>query len=578
MTTNTVFTCIADPTKRLLEQSARLLMSIRWFGGSLAQARFVLGCTGPTPREALELFDHYGAEVVTVERYDPTHGHSNKIALLGSPILAGHDIVVLLDCDTVLVQDPAPWLDPRAVAAKLADLPTVSLTDLQAIFRHFKCAIPSPRYYHELTGDACIAYCNSGVIVVPEKYRSRLVSEWDYWNRLVLTSPETLRFNRFHADQVSLALALENSDVPFAPLPPEMNMPVHFETYPPAWHTRDPVIIHYHWLAYSSGFLKPVSLHQCSRRIEAFNARLRAERHSDSAVSFTTSNPPQLKPSSANTVTTPKVLVGSGWWCADSSHDWTIGSPATRSVAFFDVWYRQLVRCLNPERIVVTDSASPVKPDYCSYPALRWIELDRNYGHANDLRTGRIQAKYSGFTRAVINGAMYALCCDADFYVYVEQDCLLQGEDFLTHALGDSTEDILIGRVTENGRGLGGAAAAPMPQQSLLIVRKTGLDRFITGIIGAPWTDGERSPEQTMQDRLAPVGFVRVPYGRSRPIDFERSHFYAQHLDDDELHRFLELINTSLTPRAFAFSVGKSRAEQLPRPAARTSVPATRGK
>jgi hypothetical protein len=551
MTTNAVFTCIAEPTKRFLEQSARLLMSVRWFGGSLGQARFVLGCTGPVPRAALELFDHYGAEVITVERYDLTHGHSNKIALLASPILAGHDIVVLLDCDTVVVQDPAPWLDPRAVAAKLADLPTVSLVELQAIFDHFKCAIPPARYYHELTGDACIAYCNSGVIVVPEKYRPRLVSEWDRWNRVVLTSPETLRFNRLHADQVSLALALENSEVPLAPLPPEMNTPAHCtaDAYPPSWQELDPVIIHYHWLSYPNGFLKPCPLWQCTRRIESFNARLRAQVRPQVSISLESSESAPV----AQKAPASKVVVGSGWWCADSLHDWAIGSPATRSVAFFDVWYRQLVRCLNPERIVVTDSASPVKPDYCSYPVLRWIELDRNYGHANDLRTGRIRTKYSGFTRAVINGAMYALCCDADFYVYVEQDCLLQGEDFLTHALGDSTEDILIGRVTENGRGLGGAAAAPMPQQSLVIVRKAGLDRFIGGIVGAPWSDGERSPEQTMLDCLAPVGFLRVPYGRSRPIDFERSHFYAQHLDVDELQRFLTLVGMQLQDKEFAF-------------------------
>ena len=551
MTTNAVFTCIAEPTKRFLEQTARLLMSVRWFGGSLAQVRFVLGCTGPIPRAARELFDRYGAEIVTVERYDPTHGHSNKIALLGSPILAGHDIVVLLDCDTVLVQDPASWLNLRAVAAKLADVPTVSLAELQAIFCHFKCAMPLARYYHELTGDACIAYCNSGVIVVPEKYRPRFASEWDRWNRVVLTSPETLRFNRLHADQVSLGLVLENSEVPFAPLPPEMNMPAHCtaDAYPPRWQELDPVIIHYHWLSYPNGFLKPCPLWQCTRRIESFNARLRAEVRPQLSISLESSE----SAPAAQKAPASKVVVGSGWWCADSPHDWTIGSPATRSVAFFDVWYRQLVRCLNPERIVVTDSASPVKPDYCSYPVLRWIELDRNYGHANDLRTGRIRTKYSGFTRAVINGAMYALCCDADFYVYVEQDCLLQGENFLTNALGDSTEDILIGRLTENGRGLGGAPAAPMPQQSLVIVRKAGLDRFIGGIVGAPWSDGERSPEQTMQDRLAPIGFVRVPYGRSRPIDFERSHFYAQHLDADELQRFLTLIGVRLRDQEFAF-------------------------
>src|SRR5438876_11320714 len=104
MTTNAVFTCIAEPTKRFLEQTARLLMSVRWFGGSLAQVRIVLGRTGPIPRAARELFDRYGAEIVTDERYDPTHDHSNKTALLGSLIFAGHDIVEPSACETELVQ------------------------------------------------------------------------------------------------------------------------------------------------------------------------------------------------------------------------------------------------------------------------------------------------------------------------------------------------------------------------------------------------------------------------------------------------------------------------------------------
>ncbi len=550
MTANTVFTCVTEPTNQLLEQSARLLMSLRWFGGSLAQAPFVLGHTGPIPRTALELFDHYDADVVAVERYDPTHGHSNKIALLGSPILAGHDIVVLLDCDTVLVQDPARWLNRDVVAIKLADLPTVSLAELQSIFRHLKCPVPSPRYHHELTGDACLAYCNSGVMIVPEKYRQRLANEWDYWNRQVLALPETLSFNRLHTDQVGLALALENTEVPFEPLPAEMNLPAHFnaEFYPARWQDLDPVIIHYHRLSYPDGFLKPCALRQCTQRIESFNARLRAEVRPWLSISVA-----PHKATAPAQEGGPKVVVGSGWWCAESPHDWTIGSPATRSVAFFDIWYRQLVRCLQPDRIVITDSAAPVKPDYLSYPAVHWIDLDRNYGHANDLRTGRIRTKYSGFTRALVNGAMYALCCDADFYVYVEQDCLLHGKDFLKHAVGDAAEDILMGRATEKGRGLRGAPAAPMPQQSLVIVRNVGLPRFIEGIVNAPYTDGELSPEMIMHDRLAPVGFLHVPYGRSRPIDFKRSHFYAQHLDDDELQRFLSLVGVRLRDQEFAF-------------------------
>jgi hypothetical protein len=232
------------------------------------------------------------------------------------------------------------------------------------------------------------------------------------------------------------------------------------------------------------------------------------------------------------------------------------------------------MQCLNPLCIVVTDSAAPEKPDNRLFPKIQWIELDRNYGHANVLRSGRIRTKYSGFTRAVVNGAMYALCCDADFYVFVEQDCLLYGDDLLNRAVADRNEDILLGQPTEKGRGLHGSVAAPMLQNALMIVRRTGLERFIDAILGAPWTDGEVSPEETMRLRMPPYGLIDIPFGRSRPIDFKEPTFYVHHLDDNELHQFLELISASLTPLAFTFSVAKGLEEQFARTAAGTSTPA----
>ena len=155
-----------------------------------------------------------------------------------------------------------------------------------------------------------------------------------------------------------------------------------------------------------------------------------------------------------------KVVVGSGWWSDGTARSYHIGHSTTRTPEFFDLWYRQVERCLAPARIVVTDSRSPLKPAYAACSNVVWIELDRNYGHANDIREGRIDTKYSGFTRSVLSGAMYALCCDADCYVYVEQDCLLKGERLLEHAIGDSTCDILVGQATRYGRGLGGATSA----------------------------------------------------------------------------------------------------------------------
>jgi hypothetical protein len=148
---------------------------------------------------------------------------------------------------------------------------------------------------------------------------------------------------------------------------------------------------------------------------------------------------------------------------------------------------------------------------------------------------------------------MYALCCEADFYVFVEQDCLLYGDDLLNRAVADCNDDILLGRPTEGGKGLNGSVAAPMLQNALIIVRRTGLERFIAAILGAPWTDGEISPEETMRRRMPPYGLIAIPFGRSRPIDFKEANFYVHHLDDNELQRFLSLIGVRLRDQEFAF-------------------------
>lgn len=236
----------------------------------------------------------------------------------------------------------------------------------------------------------------------------------------------------------------------------------------------------------------------------------------------------------------PKVIVGSGWWSDSGAAPHHIGDPETRTARFFDVWHAQVTRCLTPTRIVVTDSRSPVKPAYAGRPEVVWIELDANYGHANDIREGRRRGKYSGFTRSVLNGAMYALCCDADYYVYVEQDCLVKGEGLLARAIGDSRCDILLGQPTENGRGLGTTPAARMLQQSLMVVRRSGLERFICGVLQSEWTDGEVSPEEIMRRVYDPLDTLRIPFGRSRPIDYRVSHCYVHHLQADELAAFLE--------------------------------------
>ena len=244
-----------------------------------------------------------------------------------------------------------------------------------------------------------------------------------------------------------------------------------------------------------------------------------------------------------------KVVVGSGWWSDSTPHDWTIGSADTHAPAFFRIWLRLVRKYLSPDRIVVTDSCSPLKPPAADREGVEWIELDRNYGHSNDIRLGRIQTKHSGFTRSVFLGATYALACDADYYVYVEQDCVIRGEGFLDAAIAGMKHPIALGAPTVGGVGIDGPAA-PMLQQSLIVVARTGLERFIAGIVTATESDGDVPPEIKFARRLKPFSTIAIPFGRSRPLDFSVPHFYAQHLTAEELRAFLMLEGQPETARA----------------------------
>lgn len=237
------------------------------------------------------------------------------------------------------------------------------------------------------------------------------------------------------------------------------------------------------------------------------------------------------------------VVVGSGWWCADSPPRWSIGSLRAKKVEFFDIWYGQVMRSIAPNQIFVTDSASPVKPNISRFANVTWSELDRNYGHAADIASGQIKTKYCGFTRSVLLGAMYALCCDAEWYVYVEQDCLLFGRDIIERAVDGRSGDIFLGQRTAGGIGLSGGPAADMYQQSLMIFRRSGIPRLINGVLSAPWTDGEVSPEETMRLKLEPFETIAIGYGRSRPINFDDDHLYVQHLNEGEFQMAMDRID-----------------------------------
>lgn len=248
---------------------------------------------------------------------------------------------------------------------------------------------------------------------------------------------------------------------------------------------------------------------------------------------------PALTTSAFGQSSKPKVIVGSGWWCDGVPSPWLVGDQIVKTPQFFGLWLHLVRRYINPDQIVIIDSRSPLKPAEHLRKGLTWIELDRNYGHSNDIRIGRIVTKFAGNTRAQLLGAMFALCNDADIFCHLEQDCVIRGDNLIDRAVAGRQPGIVIGGPATNAVGLNGGLAAGFHQEAMVIVGRSSLERFITGRTKGPETDGELSPEVKLVRDCAPIDILAIPYGRSRPIEFERPHYYAQHLTKDELRKFL---------------------------------------
>jgi hypothetical protein len=269
--------CVAENNKKYQTQALRLVQSIRWFGDKTAGANIFVCIVDDADPEFVAELKKWGVFVRIVKRFSVTHPPSNKLRLFELPEVAFYDTIMLMDCDTVMAQDPYPFIDGEHFQADMAAGATVQISLFQKIFAHYRLPLPKQRFFTSVSRQPTIWYCNAGVLIFPHSILKTFYPVWKKYT-IDLSLKKHLLDNRyFFCEQASLSIAFAAFPVPFKRLPVHMN---YHLTNVALYRLKniDPVIIHYHHMNDPSGLLKNVSQNPfVMRRVNLFNNRLKKE-------------------------------------------------------------------------------------------------------------------------------------------------------------------------------------------------------------------------------------------------------------------------------------------------------------
>lgn len=224
-----VVACVAEDRPEWYRMVENLAISTRNFGGRLAGARFVAYFVEGFDRQSARLLLELGVELRVARRYDPAHPTTNKLRMF-QDFAERRDAyhLIALDCDTVVVGDFLDELLPDAVRAMPAMRSHLTSEQWRQLLDSLGLPAARSPMVTTRTHEAMPApYVNSGVIFVPAEHAVSLAVGWTkYVDEFVgqteagIDEPWTGNF----LDQVALACALLDQQIPLRELGPGMNM------------------------------------------------------------------------------------------------------------------------------------------------------------------------------------------------------------------------------------------------------------------------------------------------------------------------------------------------------------------
>lgn len=255
-----LLSCVSEDRPVFHTRVDNLVGSARRLGGSLARSPIVVNMVDSADQAFVRRMEALDAEVRVVPRVtDGGVAQANKLRMLEIHERQDFDILLAVDCDIVVAEDPASHLSDTAISVVPADKDPFTDGQWRQIFDGLALEQRERSVRATRTGQPMYPYFNSGVIGVPRGLCADLFAAWmralkdldGLWQRQPNTIP---RRRRFFTEQLGLSVALWRG-MPWIVASPELNFPTHVALHRPTVQGLQPALLHYHSDADSEGFL-----------------------------------------------------------------------------------------------------------------------------------------------------------------------------------------------------------------------------------------------------------------------------------------------------------------------------------
>lgn len=235
----------------------------------------------PTVSEAFRSFaaDRF-VKLIPIDPF-PDHVYCNKLQQTHTVFDDEYENVVLCDCDVSFAEQlPSSVFEADAVG-RVVDRPNPPLDLLDAIYARHGID-PSPivpvGVPHTESERTRATNWNGGLYVFRRDFLTALGARWRGIAEDLIENIHLFARYANHVDQVSLALALDESNANWASLPESHNIPVHLAPAA-AGVSHDVGSIHYHDKMTSAGRISPVGDEPLDQAIEKINRTFRQDLH-----------------------------------------------------------------------------------------------------------------------------------------------------------------------------------------------------------------------------------------------------------------------------------------------------------